>query len=93
MLAIGRALMANPKLLLLDEPSIGLSPLLVKEVDAIIRNINRGGISIILVEQNALMALRVADKAYVLEIGNIVLQGNPESLMINEDIRRAYLGE
>jgi branched-chain amino acid transport system ATP-binding protein len=93
MLAIGRALMANPKLLLLDEPSIGLSPLLVKEVDAIIRTINRGGISIILVEQNALMALRVADKAYVLEIGNIVMQGNPESLIINEDIRRAYLGE
>jgi len=92
MLAIGRALMAGPSLLLLDEPSLGLSPLLVREVARIIRNINRGGVSIILIEQNARMALRVAYKAYILEVGNIVLQGNAKDLVNDEGVRKAYLG-
>jgi branched-chain amino acid transport system ATP-binding protein len=92
MLAIGRALMAGPSLLLLDEPSLGLSPLLVREVARIIRNINRGGVSIILIEQNARMALRVAHKAYILEVGNIVLQGNAKDLVNDEGVRKAYLG-
>jgi branched-chain amino acid transport system ATP-binding protein len=93
MLAIGRALMANPKLMLMDEPSIGLSPLLVQEVANAIRDINRNGVTVMLIEQNASMALSVADKVYVVEIGNIVFTGKPDSLIINEDIRRAYLGE
>jgi len=92
MLVIGRALMAGPSLLLLDEPSLGLSPLLVREVARIIRNINRGGVSIILIEQNARMALRVAYKAYILEVGNIVLQGNAKDLVNDEGVRKAYLG-
>ena len=92
MLVIGRALMAGPSLLLLDEPSLGLSPLLVREVARIIRNINRGGVSIILIEQNARMALRVAHKAYILEVGNIVLQGNAKDLVNDEGVRKAYLG-
>ena len=93
MVAIGRALMANPKLMLMDEPSIGLSPLLVQEVANAIRDINRNGVTVMLIEQNASMALSVADKVYVVEIGNIVFTGKPDSLIINEDIRRAYLGE
>jgi branched-chain amino acid transport system ATP-binding protein len=84
--------MAGPSLLLLDEPSLGLSPLLVREVARIIRNINRGGVSIILIEQNARMALRVAYKAYILEVGNIVLQGNAKDLVNDEGVRKAYLG-
>jgi branched-chain amino acid transport system ATP-binding protein len=92
MLAIGRALMAGPSLLLLDEPSLGLSPLLVREVARIIRSINQAGVSIILIEQNARMALRVAHKAYILEVGNIVLQGNAKDLANDEKVKKAYLG-
>jgi branched-chain amino acid transport system ATP-binding protein len=92
MLATARALMANPKLLLMDEPSLGLSPFLVKEVGNIIRDINRNGVSIILVEQNARMALRLAHKAYVLEVGRIVLEGNAKELANDDHVRKAYLG-
>jgi branched-chain amino acid transport system ATP-binding protein len=92
MLAIGRALMAGPSLLLLDEPSLGLSPLLVREVARIIRSINQAGVSIILIEQNARMALRVAHKAYILEVGDIVLQGNAKDLANDEKVKKAYLG-
>lgn len=92
MLAIGRALMAGPILLLLDEPSLGLSPLLVREVARIIRSINQAGVSIILIEQNARMALRVAHKAYILEVGDIVLQGNAKDLANDEEVKKAYLG-
>ena len=93
MLAIGRALMARPKLILMDEPSMGLSPLLVKEVFGIIRRLNRElGISILLVEQNANMALRAADYAYVMENGKIVLDGPADELAENEDVKQFYLG-
>jgi branched-chain amino acid transport system ATP-binding protein len=92
MLAIGRALMAGPSLLLLDEPSLGLSPLLVREVARIIRNINRGGMSIILIEQNARMAFKLAQRAYILEVGNIILQGDARDLANDENVKKAYLG-
>ena len=92
MLAIGRALMAGPSLLLLDEPSLGLSPLLVKEVGRIITHINQTGVSIILIEQNARMALRLAHKAYILEVGSIVLQGRARDLANDEKVKRAYFG-
>ncbi|MEW5722132.1 MAG: ABC transporter ATP-binding protein [Thermodesulfobacteriota bacterium] len=92
MLAIGRALMAKPKLLMLDEPSLGLSPILVREIFDIIRELNREGTTILLVEQNARMALRVADKGLVLENGRIVLENTPEKLMQDEDVREFYLG-
>jgi branched-chain amino acid transport system ATP-binding protein len=92
MLAIGRALMAGPSLLLLDEPSLGLSPLLVREVARIIRNINRGGMSIILIEQNARMAFKLAQRAYILEVGNIILQGDARDLANDERVKKAYLG-
>ena len=92
MLAIGRALMARPSLLLLDEPSLGLSPLLVREVARIIGNINRGGVSIILIEQNARMAFKLAQRAYILEVGNIILQGDAKDLANDERVKRAYLG-
>ena len=92
MLASARALMACPKLLLMDEPSMGLSPLLVQEIGKIISDINRGGVSIILVEQNARMALYLAHYAYVLEVGSIVLQGTGEELSGNPDVQKAYLG-
>jgi branched-chain amino acid transport system ATP-binding protein len=92
MLAIGRALMARPELLLMDEPSMGLAPLLVKEIFEIIKDINSRGTTILLVEQNANMALSVADKAYVIETGEIVLQGSAEQLMKSEDVKKAYLG-
>ncbi|MBW1799757.1 MAG: ABC transporter ATP-binding protein [Deltaproteobacteria bacterium] len=92
MLATTRALMTNPKLLLMDEPSMGLSPLLVGEVGKIIKDINNDGISIILVEQNARMALNIAHYCYVLEVGRITLQGAGEKLASNEDVKRAYLG-
>jgi branched-chain amino acid transport system ATP-binding protein len=92
MLAIARALMANPKLLLMDEPSMGLSPLLVEEVGNIITNINKSGISIMLVEQNARMALELANKAYILEVGGIVLQGSAQELADNERVKKVYLG-
>ncbi len=92
MLAIGRALMGRPKLLLMDEPSLGLSPILVEEVGNIIRDINRTGIGIILVEQNARIALELANKAYVLEVGSITLKGDAKELAKDERVRKAYLG-
>lgn len=92
MLAIGRALMTRPKLMLLDEPSMGLAPLLVKEIFSIIREINEEGTTILLVEQNARMALQVASRAYVLETGRIVLDGSAKELAMNEDVKKAYLG-
>jgi branched-chain amino acid transport system ATP-binding protein len=94
MLAIGRALMARPKLILLDEPSMGLSPLLVKEVFAIIRRLNRElGVTILLVEQNARIALQTADHGYIIERGKIVLDGTAEALANNEDVKEFYLGQ
>ena len=92
MLAIGRALMTRPKLMLLDEPSMGLAPLLVKEIFSIIEEINQEGTTILLVEQNARMALQVASRAYVLETGRIVLDGPAKELAQNEDVKKAYLG-
>jgi branched-chain amino acid transport system ATP-binding protein len=92
MLAVARALMGRPKLLLMDEPSMGLSPLLVAEVGKIIRDINKEGISILLVEQNARMALRLAKRAYVLELGAIVLEGDAAELINNDLVKKAYLG-
>jgi branched-chain amino acid transport system ATP-binding protein len=93
MLAIGRALMARPKLLMLDEPSLGLAPMLVKAIFQTIREINGQGVTILLVEQNARAALRLADKGYVLETGDIVLEGTAQELMRDERVRKAYLGE
>ena len=92
MLAIGRALMAKPELLLMDEPSMGLAPLLVKEIFEIIKDINSRGTTILLVEQNANMALSIADKAYVIETGEIVLQGSAEQFLKSEEVKKAYLG-
>lgn len=92
MLAVGRALMANPKIILMDEPSMGLSPLLVQEVFDIIKEVNAQGITILLVEQNAKMALKVADRAYVLETGKIKLSGDEKELLRNDEVKKAYLG-
>jgi branched-chain amino acid transport system ATP-binding protein len=92
MVAIGRALMACPRLLLLDEPSLGLSPLIVSEMFNAIRRVNAEGTAVLLVEQNVSMALRVADRAYVLEQGRMVAEGTPDELMKRNEIRRAYLG-
>jgi len=92
MLAIGRALMSSPKLLLLDEPSIGLSPLMSQTIARIIRTINGEGVSVLLVEQNAKLALNIADNAYVLETGTIVLQGRAQKLLKDEAVKSAYLG-
>ena len=93
MLAIGRALMGNPRLLLLDEPSMGLAPVLVEQIFETVRSINRQGTTILLVEQNAALALDVAQRAYVLETGAVVLSGSAADLARNQDVRRAYLGE
>ena len=92
MLAIGRALMSNPKVLLLDEPTMGLSPVLVQEMARIIRGIHARGVPVVLVEQNAELALRLADYAYVLEIGSVALHGPAADLHENDHVRRAYLG-
>lgn len=92
MLAISRALMAKPKLLLLDEPSMGLAPILVKEIFNIIKDINEQGTTILLVEQNAMQALKIADKAYVLETGSIVLQGTGQELLSSPEVQKVYLG-
>ena len=92
MLAMGRALMSNASMLMLDEPSMGLSPLLVQEIFDIIRNIHKEGMTILLVEQNAQMALSVADRAYVLETGRVVMEGTGAELLTNERVRSAYLG-
>ncbi len=93
MLAMGRALMSHPDILLLDEPSMGLSPLLVTEIFDIIQEINKEGTTVLLVEQNAKKALSIADRAYVLETGSIVLEGDAKEMMNNDDIKKAYLGE
>ena len=92
MLAVGRALMGKPKMILMDEPSMGLSPLLVKEIFAIIREVNKQGITILLVEQNAKMALAISDRAYVLETGTIKMEGEATELANNIEVRKAYLG-
>jgi branched-chain amino acid transport system ATP-binding protein len=93
MLAIGRALMARPRLLLLDEPSMGLAPVLVEQIFDTVQGINRQGVTILLVEQNAAMALSIAGRGYVLETGEIVLEGSAAQLSENPEVRRAYLGE
>ena len=93
MLAIGRALMSRPKLIMMDEPSLGLAPIVVQEVFDIIREINRQGMTILLVEQNANMALKAADRAYVMETGRITMHGTGAELAANEEIRAAYLGK
>ena len=92
MLAMGRALMSRPKLLLLDEPSMGLAPLLIKEIFSIIEDINQTGTTVLLVEQNANMALSIANRAYVLETGRITLSGDAKELAASEEVRKAYLG-
>lgn len=92
MLAMGRALMSRPRILLLDEPSMGLAPLLVKEIFSIIKDINETGTTVLLVEQNAHMALSIANKAYVLETGRIILSGDAKELAESEEVRKAYLG-
>ena len=92
MVAIGRALMAKPELLILDEPSLGLSPLLVQELFRVLKTLNEGGLSILLVEQNVVQALKISDRAYVLESGKIVMQGTSAELGSSESIRKSYLG-
>ena len=92
MLAIGRSLMSNPKLLMLDEPSMGLAPNLVAMIFELIQDINKQGVTILLVEQNANMALKIANRGYVLETGNIKLHGDAKDLMSNDEVRKAYLG-
>ena len=93
MLAVGRALMSRPKLLLLDEPSLGLAPLVVQDIFSIIREINRQGVTVLLIEQNANMALKIADLAYVLETGNITMSGTGAELLADEKVKEAYLGK
>lgn len=92
MLAVGRALMSRPKLMMMDEPSLGLAPLIVKDIFSIIREINRQGVTILLIEQNANMALKTADMAYVMETGRITLSGSGADLLQNEGVKAAYLG-
>ena len=92
MLAVGRALMARPKLIMMDEPSLGLAPLVVRDIFEIIREINRQGVTILLIEQNANMALKVADSAYVMETGRITLSGAGRELLNNDAVKKAYLG-
>lgn len=92
MLAVGRALMGSPSIILMDEPSMGLSPLLVKEIFHIIKEVHKQGITVLLVEQNAKMALAIADRAYVLETGKITLSGTGRELLNNEKVKKAYLG-
>ena len=92
MLAMGRALMSKPKMLLLDEPSMGLSPLLVKEIFRTIKRVNENGVTVLLVEQNAKMALNIADRGYVLETGNITMEGKASDLADDPKVKQAYLG-
>ncbi|HOE07507.1 MAG TPA: ABC transporter ATP-binding protein [Treponemataceae bacterium] len=92
MLAMGRALMSKPRLLLLDEPSMGLAPILVEEIFSIIKTINENGTTILLVEQNAYKALAIADSAYILETGSVAKEGRAEDLILDEDVKKAYLG-
>lgn len=93
MLAVGRALMSRPKIMMMDEPSLGLAPLVVRQIFEIIGQINKAGVTILLIEQNANMALNVADDAYVLETGEIVLHGPGKELLENEQVKEAYLGK
>ena len=93
MLAMGRALMSHPKLIVMDEPSMGLSPILVNEIFDIIQSVSASGTTVLLVEQNAKKALSIAHRAYVLETGNFVLSGNARDLMNDESVKKAYLGE
>lgn len=93
MLAVGRALMSKPKLIMMDEPSLGLAPLVVQDIFSIIRTINEQGVTVLLVEQNANMALKVADLAYVLETGEITMTGTGAELLANPKVREAYLGK
>ena len=93
MLAMGRALMSRPKIILMDEPSMGLSPIFVNEIFDIIKEVSAGGTTVLLVEQNAKKALSIADRAYVLETGKIVLEGDAKELMNDESVKKAYLGE
>ena len=92
MLAIGRALMSSPRLLMMDEPSLGLAPALVKSIFGLIRRIRESGVTVLLIEQNARMALKTADRGYVLETGSVILQDDSRSLLNNDEVRRAYLG-
>ncbi len=92
MLAVGRALMSRPKLMMMDEPSLGLAPLVVKDIFSIIKKINQQGVTILLIEQNANMALHIADTAYVLETGRLTLSGTGRELLNNEQVKKAYLG-
>ena len=92
MLAVGRALMSRPKLIMMDEPSLGLAPIIVKEIFNIIKEINKNGVTILLIEQNANMALQTADLVYVLETGTIALHGTGRELMSNERVKELYLG-
>ena len=93
MLAVGRALMSRPKLMMMDEPSLGLAPLVVQQIFSIIKEINKKGVTILLIEQNANMALKTADIAYVIETGNIVLSGSGKELLENDTVKEAYLGK
>ena len=93
MLAVGRALMSHPKLIMMDEPSLGLAPLIVRDIFEIIKTINKEGITVLLIEQNANMALKVADKGYVMETGIIKMEGTGAELLANEEIKEAYLGK
>ena len=93
MLAVGRALMSRPKLMMMDEPSLGLAPLVVQDIFSIIKEVNKSGVTILLIEQNANMALKTADLAYVLETGKIVLSGSGKDLLENESVKEAYLGK
>jgi len=92
MLAMGRALMSKPRLLLLDEPSMGLAPIFIKEIFSIIQEIKQQGTTVLLIKQNAKMALSIADRGYVLETGKIVLEGTGEELLASDEVRKAYLG-
>ena len=93
MLAVARALMSKPKVIMMDEPSLGLAPLVVKGIFDIIKEINKQGVTVLLIEQNANMALKIADYGYVLQTGNIIMEGSGEDLLANEEVRRAYLGK
>ena len=92
MLAVGRALMSRPKVMMMDEPSLGLAPLIVRDIFSIIKEVNKQGVTILLIEQNANMALKTAHMGYVMETGRITMSGPGQELLVNEDVRKAYLG-